>query len=85
MHTLMVMGAGFVLLGLCLLAGKLTGGMRAAMLVFVVLWFLGALGNLWVGVAQAGYSVRDELPVFVVVFALPAAVALLLCRRFRSN
>jgi hypothetical protein len=33
--------------------------------------------NMWLGVAKAGYSVADEAPVFLLVFAVPAAVALL--------
>jgi len=31
----------------------------------------------WLGVAKAGYSVADEAPIFLVVFAVPVAVALL--------
>jgi hypothetical protein len=36
---------------------------------------------MWVGVSRAGYSVGDELPVFVVVFVVPAAIAFWLWRR----
>jgi hypothetical protein len=32
---------------------------------------------MWVGVAKAGYSVADEAPIFLVVFAVPVALALL--------
>lgn len=32
---------------------------------------------MWVGVAHAGYSVREEAPILLIVFALPAAVAAL--------
>ncbi len=28
-----------------------------------------------IGVAQAGYSVTEELPIFLVIFAIPAAIA----------
>ena len=28
---------------------------------------------MWVGVAKAGYSVAEEAPIFLVVFAVPAA------------
>ena len=31
--------------------------------------------NMWLGVSTAGYSVADEAPVFLVVFAVPAAIA----------
>jgi hypothetical protein len=32
---------------------------------------------MWVGVAKAGYSVAEEAPIFVVVFAVPAVAAVL--------
>jgi len=80
MHTLMVLAGGFVLLGICLLTGKFAGGSSAAMakaaLVFLPLWLMGAGLNMWIGVAKAGYSVKDELPIFLVIFAVPAGVAL---------
>jgi hypothetical protein len=31
---------------------------------------------MWLGVSRAGYSFREELPIFLVIFAVPAAVAL---------
>jgi hypothetical protein len=81
MHTAMVMTGGFALLGICLLVGKFGGGSSTALgkaaLVFLPLWLVGAGVNMWVGVAKAGYSVKDELPIFGVIFAVPAAVALL--------
>jgi hypothetical protein len=30
---------------------------------------------MYIGVAQAGYSVREELPIFLLIFAIPATVA----------
>jgi hypothetical protein len=38
--------------------------------------------NLWVGVSHAGYSVREELPILLLLFAVPAAVALLVRWKF---
>jgi hypothetical protein len=40
--------------------------------------------NLWRGVATAGYSLEDELPVFVLIFALPTAVACFALRKRRA-
>ena len=80
MHTVIVIAAGFALLGACLFAGHLlsgAAGLAAGALVFVPLWLLGAGINLYVGVKSAGYTVREEFPIFLVVFAIPAAVALL--------
>ena len=43
--------------------------------VFIALWLIAAGVNMWVGVAKAGYSVTEELPIFLLIFALPAAAA----------
>jgi len=80
MHTVIVLAIGFGLLGLCALSGFLLGGSSAlanACLVFLPLWFIGAGINLYMGVKGAGYSVAEEAPIFLVVFAIPAAAALL--------
>jgi hypothetical protein len=37
---------------------------------------------MWIGVSRAGYSVVDEAPVFLLVFAVPAIVALLAWSHF---
>jgi len=79
MHTLKIILAGFILLGVCFVAGRGIGAATsAAMKCFLVLWFVGTLVNMWVGVSRAGYSVRDEAPVALVVFAVPALAALLI-------
>ena len=81
MRTFVVIGMGFALLVLCLGAGWLAGGpakMKLAALVFVGLWFIAAAANLYVGVARAGYSFMEELPIFLLIFGAPAVVAVLL-------
>ncbi|WP_198971861.1 hypothetical protein [Xylophilus sp. ASV27] len=83
MHTIMVMGGGFALLVVFLLAGRLMGDGSALALAtaakwFIPAWFVGAGINMAVGVLKAGYSVAEELPIFLLVFAVPAAVAALL-------
>lgn len=85
MHTLLVMGAGFALLGLCLLVGWRKGVMAHAALAFLPLWLLGAGINLAVGVLAAGYSVAEELPIFAVIFAVPATLAGLLWSRLQRT
>jgi hypothetical protein len=37
---------------------------------------------MWVGVAKAGYSFTEELPIFLLIFAVPAAVAIVLKWKF---
>jgi hypothetical protein len=72
----MVIGGGIVLLGLFLLFGRLWDvGLAIAASAFIPAWFVVALTNMWVGVNRAGYSVRDELPILFIVFAVPAAIA----------
>ncbi|WP_163478758.1 hypothetical protein, partial [Klebsiella pneumoniae] len=43
--------------------------------IFLPVWLAMSLTNMWVGVARAGYSLREELPIVLVVFALPAIIA----------
>jgi len=86
-HTLKVTAGGLVLLALCLLIGRWVGGptpaigLVNAVKVFVPLWLVAAGINMWVGVSKAGYSVAEEAPIFVVVFAVPTAVALVVLWR----
>lgn len=82
MHTLMVIAGGFVLLGLSLAAARLFGapgsaGLVQAVKAFIGLWLTCAAINMWVGVTRAGYTVGQEAPIFLVVFGVPAAAALL--------
>jgi hypothetical protein len=82
-HTLKVIAGGLLLLGLFVLAARFihavnpAAGMAGAARWFVPIWLIGAAINMWVGVTKAGYSVAEEAPIFLVVFAVPAAVALL--------
>jgi hypothetical protein len=41
-----------------------------------------AAGNTWVGVSQAGYPFREELPIFLLIFLLPSIVAVLVKWKF---
>ncbi len=80
MHTIIVVALGLGLLALCAAAGFLLGGasgIASAALLFLPLWLIGAGINMYLGVARAGYSVADEAPIFLLVFAIPAVVALL--------
>jgi hypothetical protein len=69
-----------VLLAICLFAGRLLGRSGAETMVlgakiFIPLWLIIAGVNLWIGVAKAGYTIVEELPIFALIFALPAAAA----------
>ncbi len=79
MHMVMVIAGGLVLLGVFALFGKLWGGDVSGMIVaaksFIPVWLVVAIVNLWIGVSRAGYTVREELPILLIVFAIPAIVA----------
>jgi hypothetical protein len=76
-HTIKVLAVGFVLLGVFVLIGRTLGNGSKAALYFLPVWLAAAAINLWFGVAKAGYSVRDEAPIFLLIFAIPSVLALL--------
>ena len=79
MHTAIVLAAGFALLAACGFVGHATGGnagTATGALVFVPVWLLATGVNLYVGVKRAGYDVAEELPIALLVFAIPASAAL---------
>jgi hypothetical protein len=83
MRTALFLVAGLLLLAASLLLGRLfssnyPGATVVAAVAYVAIWFVIAAANLWVGVARAGYSVTEELPIFLLIFGLPAAVAIIL-------
>ncbi len=83
----MVILGGFVLLGICIGAGRWLGGtgatgIEAAVNIFIPLWLVVAAINMWIGVARAGYSVAEEFPIFLLIFGVPAVVALFLRWKF---
>jgi hypothetical protein len=78
MRTAIIIAIGLIVLAVCVLGPRLAGrpewsatGAKA----FIALWLVAALVNMWIGVSRAGYSVAEEFPVFLVIFALPAALA----------
>ena len=86
MRTALIILGGLVMLGVCLGIAKLVSGAERpaytlATVVFLAAWLAIAVLNMWVGVTQAGYTWREELPIFLVIVAVPAAVALAI-RRF---
>jgi hypothetical protein len=81
MRTAIILAIGFGLLAACLGAGWVLGGagrMKVFALVFVALWFVATCVNLYIGVTRAGYSFIEELPIFLLLFGVPAIVALVM-------
>ena len=78
MRSAIILAIGFALLGVCLLLPRLLGRPElsvAGAKIFIVIWLIATLANMWLGVSRAGYSVAEELPIFLVLFAVPAAAA----------
>lgn len=73
-----------VLWAVCRGRGK-PGPASLAARIFLPLWLLVAVVNLWIGVAHAGYSVAEEMPILLVLFGVPAAVAAAAWLRERST
>ncbi|WP_275096583.1 hypothetical protein [Sedimenticola hydrogenitrophicus] len=86
MRTLLITFGGFVLWAACLGIARLLGGKSALSkwtptIVFAIIWFVLAVANMWVGVARAGYSFSEEFPIFLLIFVLPVAAAVVFVKR----
>ncbi len=87
MRTLIIIAGGLILLLILTLIARFAAkGERKsvgnAIKFFIPLWCCAAAANMYIGVAQAGYSAMEELPIFLAIFGLPAAVAIVVWRRF---
>ena len=83
MRTPLFLLAGFLLVGASFIMGKLFAETYPkagtwAMSLCVVIWFALAAINMFAGVTRAGYAVAEELPIFLLIFVLPAACIILL-------
>jgi hypothetical protein len=79
MRSVIIILGGLVVLGLLALAAWRFGGGAQAVVtaakIFIPVWLVAALINMWIGVSRAGYSVAEELPIFLAIFAIPAVAA----------
>jgi hypothetical protein len=86
MRTVIIIMVGLVLLGLLALGGwRFGGGVPSAVTaakIFIPAWLIVAAVNMWIGVAKAGYSVAEEFPIFLGIFAIPAVAAAFLWWKF---
>jgi hypothetical protein len=81
MRTVIILAAGLLLLAAIILFSKLFSNYYPSattwgISVFLATWLAATGFNLWVGVNKAGYSVAEELPIMLLLYILPAAVAL---------
>lgn len=87
MRTALFLLSGFLLLGSMgilarLFAAHASAAPAIATALFVAVWAAVTAGNMWLGVTKAGYSISEELPIFLFLFAVPAAAALFIKWRF---
>ena len=79
-HTVIMLLAGLALL--ILLKLTIRDAARATRL-FLILWLVVSIGNLLVGVLYAGYGWAEEAGIALLVFGVPAAIALAVRRIWR--
>jgi len=89
MRSIVIIVGGLLLLGAFVLVARLLGGgttrsMVTAIQVFLPVWLAAALVNMWIGVSRAGYSVTEELPVFLAIFMIPGIAAALIWWKLSS-
>lgn len=77
-RTTVIIIVGLVLLALFLVVGTLVRaiGIRRATEDFLLVWLALAAGNLAIGVFEAGYGLAEELPIFLLIFAVPGVPAI---------
>ncbi|MFK3703924.1 hypothetical protein ACI2JR_02960 [Klebsiella sp. NPDC088457] len=76
MRTLLFLLCGFLLAGACRLLSKLFSAVYppAAVtfaLFFSLLWLGVAVANMIFGITRAGYSLAEELPIFLLILFPP--------------
>lgn len=83
MHTFLVILGGFLLLALVVFSARtLDRAFKPVLPLYLLVWFGFSALNMGVGIYHAGYSFMAELPIFILVFGLPAIAAVLIARKF---
>lgn len=83
MRTALFLASGLMLLASFVILARLfsvhfSSAASWATGAFIALWLIITAGNMWIGVSRAGYSVTEELPILLLLFGLPAAIAIVL-------
>jgi hypothetical protein len=83
MRTALFLAAGLFLLASFFILARLfsthyPAAPTWATAAFLALWLIVTAVNMWVGVAKAGYSATEELPILLLLFGVPAVVAIVL-------
>lgn len=87
MRTALIILGGVVAWGVFAAAAKAAPNpakaIGTATFAFVGAWFVVAAINMYFGVARAGYTFREELPIFLLIWLVPAMVAVVGLRWLR--
>lgn len=74
MRTLIIVGIGLAALVVFVIGARVGGiPFRGVLPWFSALWVIVAAANMYVGVARAGYSFMEELPIFLLIAGVPIA------------
>jgi len=87
MRTALFLISGLLLMASLLIAARLfaehlPSAPNWALGIGLAAWLAITGTNMWIGVSKAGYSPADELPILLLLFAVPAAAAGLARWRF---
>lgn len=87
MRTILFLTSGLFLMASLLIAAKLfaehvPSAPSWALALGLTLWLAATGANMWIGVSKAGYSVSEELPILLLLFAVPSVAAVLVRWRF---
>lgn len=87
MRTTLFLVSGLLLMASALIAARLfsehlPAAPNWALAGALAVWLAITGANMWIGVTKAGYSVSDELPILLLLFAVPAAAAVFVRWRF---
>jgi hypothetical protein len=87
MRTAIILASGLLMFGSLFFYSRLftqhfPAAVTIATYAFMALWLAATTFNMWVGISHAGYSLREELPIMLLLFAIPAAVAFIVHWKF---
>lgn len=82
MRTTIILAAGLLLFAAIAMFSKLfsnyyPGATTWGLYIFLTLWLIATGFNMWVGVSKAGYSFSEELPIMLLLYSVPAVVAII--------
>jgi len=80
-RTMLFLASRLLLIASALIARKLffehfPSAPNWALAALLGLWLAVTGANIWIGISKVGYSVAEEMPILLLLFAVPAAAVL---------